>query len=819
MGVLRSEPMKHGTVVLPVDQAREFVDLIGTKTNIQFEDMNAKDMHRPFKKYIQRIDEMERIIRFLFDELNRLPHSMVVKNKVQNFLVNASEYNLDKVEGELKKLYKSFSQFRENSDKLAEKRTATIEERYVMETAIASLKQRGRTARSTQADDDDFESSATRGLLDDQDGGSRAVDTMFSNVAGVVKQEDQDRLARTVFRATRGNTFTHFQQIPEMMHDRETGKLIGKAVFVIYFQDHVRGSQTSAMREKISKICSAFGLHTYKWPQSREAGEARKKALMAEMEESDRMVKATETHVAREVAMMLQEARTGGNSLIEEWRLFCMKEKSIYATLNLFEGTMNLRASCWYPEDDEDEIRTLLIRVSTQQGGHSSAMLVSDRNLPQKSPPTYIRRNEFTAVFQDLVDTYGLPRYGEANPMLLSLVTFPFLFGVMYGDIGHGSLLFLFGLYTIYDSKNLKYSVPELYLGRFMIAMMGFFSIYVGLLYNDFFSVGLNLFGSRWVPGATVGGSTEFKATYDTTNSGGSGPYPFGIDPAWHGAQNELLFMNSLKMKISVIFGVVQMTAGLLLRFANTHHENNKLDFVCECVPMMVFMLCFFGFMDYMILYKWVTPMPNPPSIINSLIAMAMWQKDKDAMFGMGVVQLLMLLTMLTVPVMLIPKPLILYWQHQANQANGNGDLALAYADDGSPCETDEHEAFNVGEVVIHQVIETIEYVLGTVSHTASYLRLWALSLAHQQLALVFFEKFMLSTMSLSYPLNVIAVFLGFGGWFGATCFVLMGMDVMECTMHTLRLHWVEFQSKFYKADGYPFVPYNHVRILESDGE
>eukprot|EP00411_Alexandrium_monilatum_P106457 CAMPEP_0175782814 /NCGR_PEP_ID=MMETSP0097-20121207/77981_1 /TAXON_ID=311494 /ORGANISM="Alexandrium monilatum, Strain CCMP3105" /LENGTH=50 /DNA_ID=CAMNT_0017093655 /DNA_START=45 /DNA_END=194 /DNA_ORIENTATION=+ len=50
MGILRSEPMKHGTLVLPIDRARQFIDLIGHNTKMQFEDMNARDMHRPYKK-------------------------------------------------------------------------------------------------------------------------------------------------------------------------------------------------------------------------------------------------------------------------------------------------------------------------------------------------------------------------------------------------------------------------------------------------------------------------------------------------------------------------------------------------------------------------------------------------------------------------------------------------------------------------------------------------------------------------------------------------------------------------------------------------
>ena len=123
----------------------------------------------------------------------------------------------------------------------------------------------------------------------------------------------------------------------------------------------------------------------------------------------------------------------------------------------------------------------------------------------------------------------------------------------------------------------------------------------------------------------------------------------------------------------------------------------------------------------------------------------------------------------------------------------------------------EEHEEGGFGILMIHQLIETIEFVLGTVSNTASYLRLWALSLAHSQLASVFFSFTVeagLNMQGVSKFGQVVALLIAFCIFASVTVGVMMCMDVMECFLHTLRLHWVEFQSKFYQGGGNAFVPF-----------
>jgi len=410
---------------------------------------------------------------------------------------------------------------------------------------------------------------------------------------------------------------------------------------------------------------------------------------------------------------------------------------------------------------------------------------------------------------------------------------------------------------------------------RYMICLMGFFAAYCGLIYNEFFSIAVPLAPSCYEVTDQQGKEGAIKQyQYKHMDAQGETPqfgecvYPFGMDWAWGAATNEVVFFNSYKMKMSVVLGIIHMSFGIILKGCNAIYFKSGVDFIFEFIPQFVFFVGVFGYMVLLIVMKWTTnywlwiteqgvaPKVKVPQIIATfsqiytnpsesdklpVINMPAWTganpesvPTNDVQYHIQVA--LLLIAFVMVILMMCFKPCIINAQNkkrkavkkeqdednlkplldsQENLIDANKDKTSTVAkskkteEDDAP--HDEHDA-PFGELMIHQLIETIEFALGSISNTASYLRLWALSLAHSQLSQTFlqmtFQNYIKkpSSIGLGIPIAI----GGSAGFVGVSFAILGCMDSMECFLHTLRLHWVEFNNKFFKGNGVKYAPLNY---------
>ncbi|KAG4979493.1 hypothetical protein JHK82_032745 [Glycine max] len=770
MDLFRSEPMQLVQLIIPIESAHRTVSYLGDLGLLQFKDLNAdkSPFQRTYAAQIKRCGEMARGLRFFKDQMLKAGVS-------PKYSTTPVDLNIDDLEVKLTEIESELTEMNANGEKLQRSYNELVEYKLVLQKAGEFFHSAQSRALEQQREQESCHlsgESMETPLLQDQElsiDSSKQVKLGF--LAGLVPREKSMVFERILFRATRGNVFLRQATVEDPVTDPVSGEKTEKNVFVVFYA----GEKAKA---KILKICEAFGANRY--PFAEELG---KQAQMI-TEVSGRLLELKTTIDAG--LLHRDNLLNTIGAQFEQWDALVRKEKSIHHTLNMLSLDVTkkcLVAEGWSPVFATKQIQDALQRAALDSNSQVNAIfqVLQTRELP----PTYFRTNKFTSSFQGIIDSYGVAKYQEANPTVYTVVTFPFLFAVMFGDWGHGICLLLAALYFIIREKKLSSQklddITEMtFGGRYVILLMAIFSIYTGFIYNEFFSVPFAIFAPSAYEcrdlscrDATTVGLIKVRDTY-----------PFGVDPVWHGTRSELPFLNSLKMKMSILLGVAQMNLGIVMSYFNAIFFRNSVNVWFQFIPQMIFLNSLFGYLSLLIIVKWATG--SQADLYHILIYMFLSPTD-----DLGENQLFA-------------------GQKNLQRHGVESYEPLQSTDESLQVESNHdshgHEEFEFSEVFVHQLIHTIEFVLGAVSNTASYLRLWALSLAHSELSSVFYEKVLM--MAWGYN-NVIILIVGLIVFIFATVGVLLVMETLSAFLHALRLHWVEFQNKFYEGDGYKFHPFS----------
>ena len=729
--------MAHKKIRIPIETSIEVMEELGKLDDcIQFVDLNVHNYEerKNFGNLIERCDQALKNIQ-MFENMADLYKEKIIKykdyetfkldleNSMRNIDRNLGSTYFDLIENEtsennkkLKELIESYNLVDAQLNLLIEKKSVYDKSSELIFSQLNTYKIPKKQNIGLGIDDQSQIQNILKSAENNQKSSLLLDDYDVSElnfISGIIKAEDDMRMKRMIFRASRGRALPTFFDLT--IEDKLTKQKIEKKIFTIF----VQGGAQNFLAKKIIQICDIFGASRFTIPK-REDLQNEINSVQQEIYEKKEYLKTVETSIKDFFKDKIGENEFPGK--YDMYKLYFLQEKLLFTNLNKCKLHKDLLdGEVWIPEEKLHLVQEALNKISSRNPNKLTAVISDFDEIENSNPPSYLKVNDFTMPFQMIVSEYGIPRYREINPGLFTIITFPFMFGVMFGDIGHGGLILLLSIWLVLKKDEILKTMPDLKMlvkTRYFFLMCGFFAFFNGWIYDDFFATPLGIFGSCYKNKKNDEGKIIAERQGDCV-------YPIGIDPKWYSSNNELAFLNSFKMKMSVIIGVLQMILGLFLKGINGIYFGDYIDFFFEFIPQLIFMCLLFGYMCLMIYIKWGTDWSDDPSKAPSIISqllmiflnMGSTGPDnfktplfhrEDFHFQESFQFNALIISVICIPLMLLVKPTVEYFKLPKDELGAEN----------------KGNQVTITDLAVNQIIETIEYVLGTVSHTASYLRL-----------------------------------------------------------------------------------------------
>lgn len=417
------------------------------------------------------------------------------------------------------------------------------------------------------------------------------------------------------------------------------------------------------------------------------------------------------------------------------------------------------------PKNEKDKIEALARSVDPD------VIIEYTSDLPKSEFPTMLANHRWVGKpYEPLVKAYGTPTYGkDYDPSFLFFITFPLLFGIMFGDVLHGLLLMLIGAYGMRleplgrDPAGMGEELKDyLQKGGLILFICGIMSTFFGFVFNSF---------------AGLHGTHAPSFMQDMPHLWANEGEAFEM---FAGAQGTFLFL-----ELSIVIGMIHITAALVLFMINKMRHGHVVDAIFFPGFLILGYLSFIAllFSHGVNLVDWFTSMEAKP--FDMVILYPLFYGDSTPGF--------LWVPALPVAILMVLSFIIFFVY-----------LVRSHGMDGFS--------------------EALDFSLSLLGNTVSYARLFALNVVHSILSLIGYYA---ANLPLRLPFDFAAGHSEaemdlFGAAFQEVLIILMfivgtvlvmSLELIITFLQTMRLHLVEFFSKLhFNGAGRLFKPFKAIR-------